>query len=59
MSALSMFKVCGNCGRRIRYDPGVGDMGIICHYCKRPADISAKGSLLSEVRKLLNKIRET
>ena len=58
MTMLPMYKVCGKCGRRFRYNPGVGDMGVICPYCKIPADISAKGSLLSEIRKLLNKIRE-
>ena len=58
MSILPMYKVCGHCGRRYIYDPSTGDMGMICPYCKKPANMNVKGSLFSEVRKLLNKLRE-
>ena len=56
MSIRAMFKICGHCGKRFPYDPSVGDMGFICPYCSKPANIGQKGSILSEFRKLLNKV---
>ena len=58
MTISPMYKVCGQCDRKFTYNISVGDMGFICPYCKSPANISVKGSLLSEVRKLLNKVRK-
>lgn len=53
MSSLPMYKTCPNCGRKISYNPSIGNMAPVCPYCGKPS-----GSVFTEIANALMRLNK-
>ncbi len=43
MTMRAMYKKCKNCGKQFTYNPSVGEPGMMCPYCRKPANVKLSG----------------
>ncbi len=43
-----MYKNCKNCGKQFIYNTSVGDPGIMCPYCGKPANVRFAGQKIKD-----------
>ena len=55
MTIKTMLKKCVNCGKEYSINPSVSDPGIMCPYCKKPANVKFKGKRIDAEDKAMIK----